>query len=172
MTSRTAATTTAAEIIERACLSEIAEAFVDDYENCSGYIGDCVSELADGWTSIFTDDNIRFAQAHDEEVREAVADGLAMSPHEFFHQNETAGMNEYLQHVCACAEYIANERAIYDELGDIAQVLAARALAAKYGDELDAEAWENVELLLDAHGAGRVNEIGEAAIELYEEALS
>ena len=164
--------TAVSEIIENACLSTIAEAFADDYGDSTAYVGDCVAECADAWTSIYTDENIRYALDHDEEASAAVAEGIAMPTNEFFAQHETAGMREYLAHVGSVAEYIANERAIYEELDEIGQVLAARALSAKYGEELDAEAWENVVIFLDALDADRINDIAAAALELYAEALN
>ena len=160
------------EIIENACLSTIAEAFADDYGDSPAYVGDCITECADGWTSIYTDESIHYALDHDEESRAAVAEGIAMPAAEFFAQHETAGMREYLAHVGSAAEYIANERAIYEELDEIGQVIAARALSAKYGEELDAEAWENVASSLGARDADRMNDIAAAALELYAEALN
>ncbi len=144
------------------------------YDLCGydGYICDAISELADSWTSIYTSNQVTYYRTHEERARDALTEGLALSPADYFAKYPNHGIRDYEAHVGACAEYMDNERAAYEGLGTVARYVAIGALADKYGDILDTEAFEDVcPEGNDIDTCDTFEDVAEAVCKAYAEAL-
>lgn len=96
-----------------------------DYDN--GYITDIVSEIADFAISIYTQDLYRFAINNEDDVDEAVAEGLCGNPGDY------SSFRDYLAAVGAAAWYYHNERNIYDDIRKCVIYSVCEALGSQYG---------------------------------------
>ena len=118
-------------------LNDIDNLELDNYGYC---LDDAVSELASYRISVYTADQIAYCRENGASVREALWEGLALEPKDFFNRHEGADYEEYEAHLGVAAAYIDNERAIREDLETVVQRAVLSALADRYGDALDTEA--------------------------------
>lgn len=119
----------------------------DELAGYSCCICDAISEIADSGVSIYTSDQIAYCHAHGSSAREALDEGLAMQPRDYFDANPGSDYENYEAHIGACAEYMDIERAIYDGLEECVAYAVICHMGDVYGLALDAEAWECVETM-------------------------
>lgn len=81
-------TITLKECRELLDVSDIMEEFAD---YGSGYICDVISEVSDSNVSIYTQDQIEYCRNNPDAVEDALFEGLAMQPLDFF-QNSWRGL--------------------------------------------------------------------------------
>ena len=145
-----------------------------ELEDHNGYICDAISEIADTSVSIYTDDNVAYCREHSDEVRDALMEGLALDGTQYFELYPRHDYEDYEAHLGAIAEYVANERALYDDMEDGIEYAVLGALAKHYGDELDKAAYEYVknEKCCDwGNNNERIDSITDEAVDLYKMAL-
>lgn len=119
----------------------------DELAGYDGYVCDAISEIADSGVSIYTSDQIAYCREHGSSAREALDEGLAMQPRDYFNANPGSDYESYEAHIGACAEYLDIERAIYDSLEECITYAVICHMGDLYGLTLDAEAWECVETM-------------------------
>lgn len=150
MENDTTSSTDAATIREelREGLSDEALQIAEEYS--SGYLCDVISEIADGSVSIYTADQVAFAEEHGEAVEEAVTEGLALDGRHYFEENPNHTWREYTAHVGACAWYLETERELYSCLEDAIAYAAFEHVTGKAGNgaTVDLGVWNRV---LDEH---------------------
>lgn len=162
------ATSARAAIYGRVCDMAIE---LEDYD---GYVCDAISEIADSSVSIYTADNIAFCREHSDDVKEALLNGLALDGSQYFDSHPGHDYEDYEAHLGAVAEYVSNERALYEDLEDGIEYAVLGAIAKHYGDELDKAAYEYVK---DAKCCDwddnneRIDSIKDEAVDLYKIAL-
>lgn len=116
-----------------------------ELEDYSGYICDAITELADSNTNIYTADQVKYAMEHDDDVNEALFNGLAMSGRDYFEANPNHTWFEYTAHIGACAEYTGISNRLYGDLEEAVEYAVLGHLANVFGDQLNAKAYEDVE---------------------------
>ena len=129
----------------RECLSDEAIQIAEEYD--SGYLCDIISEIADGSVSVYTADQVKFAQEHSEAAREAVSEGLAMDGRQYFEAHPGHDWRDYTAHVGVAAWYLDTERELYSCLEDAIAYAAFEHVAGKAG-KVDLDAWNRV---MDEH---------------------
>lgn len=119
-------------------------------EHDSGYLCDIISEIADGAVSVYTADQVRFAQEHSEAAREAVAEGMAMDGRQYFEANPNHDWRDYTAHVGVAAWYLDTEREIFSNLEDAITYAAFEHIVGEVGKDaaIDLDAWNRV---MDEH---------------------
>lgn len=119
-------------------------------EHDSGYLCDIISDIADGAVSVYTADQVKFAQEHDEATQEAVAEGLAMDGRQYFEAHPGHNWRDYTAHVGAVAWYLDTEREIYSCLEDAVAYAAFEHIAGEVGKDatIDLDSWNRV---MDEH---------------------
>ena len=115
---------------------------VADYD---GYVCDAISEIADSNVSIYTADQIAYCREHGASARDAINEGLAMQPRDYFDANRGHDYEDYEAHIGACAEFMDIERAIYDGLENVIEYAVICHMGDAFGPTLDAAAWAAVE---------------------------
>lgn len=126
-------------------LSDEALQIAEDYD--SGYLCDVIQEIADGSVSIYTADQVKFAEEHSEAAREAVEECLAMDGRQYFEANPHHSWREYTAHVGVAAWYLETERELYSCLEDAIAYAAFEHVTGK-GAAFDRGAWDRV---MDEH---------------------
>lgn len=126
-------------------LSDEALQIAEEY--ASGYLCDIISEIADGSVSVYTADQVKFAQEHSEAAREAVSEGLAMDGRQYFEAHTGHDWRDYTAHVGVAAWYLDTERELYSCLEDAIAYAAFEHVAGKAG-KVDLDAWNRV---MDEH---------------------
>lgn len=162
------ATSARAAIYGRVCDMAIE---LEDYD---GYVCDAISEIADSSVSIYTADNIAFCREHSDDVKEALLNGLALDGAQYFESCPVHDYEDYEAHLGAVAEYVANERALYEDLEDGIEYAVLGALAKHYGDELDKAAYgyvKDAKCCDWADNNERIDSITDEAVDLYKMAL-
>lgn len=117
-------------------MNDISIDFVTDYSGSDGYICDLFTEFADGQTSIYYSDIIRFISENVEAVNDAIA--------EFGWD----GCGSDLYKAGQMAEFQQNEQLLYDDLTDICKLSALEMIAA-VNDQISAEDWFSMEAELE-----------------------
>lgn len=143
-----------------------------ELENYNGYICDAVSEIADGGVSIYTSDNIEYCREHSDDVKDALSDGLALDPRNYFEEHPGHDYEDYEAHLGAMAEYMAIEQEIYNNLEEGIEYAVLDALKTAYGDYLLTEAYEYIRDTKTCDwddNNERVDSITDEAVELYAE---
>lgn len=157
--------------------NEIANNICDmalELENHYGYIYNAISEIADSNVSIYTADNIAFCREHSDDVRDALMECLALDGSQYFEANPNDDYENYEAYLGSVAQYVANERALYEDMEGGIEYAVLGALAKHYGDELDKAAYEYVknEKCCDWDGTDeRIDSITDEAVDLYKMAL-
>lgn len=113
---------------------------IDNGYNGGNYLCDTISEIADGLTSIYYSDIIKFISGHVDEVNDAIA--------EFGWE----GCGSDLYKAGQMAEYVMIERDMEDHIPDI---VVYGALCDKYGDEIPEDV---VEVCLQALSDGEIDD--------------
>lgn len=103
---------------------------IEDYH--TGYICDTFAEFADGHTSIYYSDIIRYISDHVEEVNDTIK--------EFGWD----GCGNDLYKAGQMAEYHEIENELYNHAAEIIEAYAADYIRNAYGNEIDAETWERI----------------------------
>lgn len=141
-----------------------------ELENCAGYIlCDAISELAESSVSVYRSDRIAYCRDHGEGVREALLEGLALKPRDYFNSLDGADYEDYEAHLGAIAWYMDVERSMYDELGRTVEYIVIGALAAEHGDTLSTDAYMAVSTDIDT--CDTIDDIKENACREYAETL-
>lgn len=146
-----------AEMIEatKNNMNDISIDFTNDYMycGCTSYICDAISEHADSNTSIYYSDIEKFMSNNIEAVNDAISefgwDGCGSDLHK-------AGQ---------MAEYMENERLIYDDLEDVCKLAALDFLRNTEGELIAADLWDSVEIAIDADHNNRVDDLFDAIID-------
>ena len=129
---------------------------IADYTGSSGYISDIFQEIADGETSIYYSDIIKYIADNVEAVNDAIQ--------EFGWD----GCGADLYKAGQMAEYLAIERDLYNNEDEVKQLYAANYIRHEYGEEIPAETWSAVLDALDNIGTGdRLNDIDDAIQEIF-----
>lgn len=145
-----------------------------ELEDYDGYVCDAISEIADSSVSIYTADNIAFCREHSDDVRDALMEGLALDGSQYFESHPGYDYEDYEAHLGAVAEYVANERALYEDMEGGIEYAVLGALAKHYGDELDKAAYEYVKSAKCCDwddNNERIDSITDEAVDLYKMAL-
>lgn len=133
---------------------------------------DAISELAESSVSIYTSDRITYCRENDRSVQEALFEGLALNPREYFNGLAGADYKDYEAHLGAIAWYMDAERAMYDELGRTVEYIVVGALAAEYGDVLSTDAYMAMRPdASDIDTCDTIEEIKDGACTEYADAL-
>ena len=113
--------------------------FVCDYSGASGYICDLFYEFADGRTSIYYSDIIRFISENVEAVNDAITE-LGWD-----------GCGSDLYKAGQTAEYLQIENTLQNDFENIVQLAALEMIVAAYGDnfEMEADAMEALGSVLE-----------------------
>lgn len=98
----------------------------------SGYICDIITEIADNEVSIYTQKQIDFAMSHDDEVSEALANGIACDGASWFSENGN-DLRGYIAHVGAAAWYEYNNQTIYENMEECVLYAVLTALEDQHG---------------------------------------
>ena len=147
----------------------------DEVADCDGYVCDAISEVADSNVSIYTADQIAYCRPRGASARNAIDEGLAMQPRDYFDANRGSDYEDYEAHIGACAEFMDIERAIYDSLENVIEYAVICHMGAAFGTTLDADAWAMVE---ECHAEdwndnnARLSDIYDDAEATYREALA
>lgn len=96
-------------------INDISVNFCENYSLYSGeYLSDLISEHADSEVSIYYSDIFEFAKNNFEDVNDAIAEfGLA---------KDSEGNPDIIRTIQS-GEYLANERALYDDIDNIKELL-------------------------------------------------
>lgn len=119
-------------------------------EHDSGYLCDIISDIADGAVSVYTADQVKFAEEHSEAAREAVEEGMAMDGRQYFEANPNHDWRDYTAHVGVAAWFLDTERELYSCLEDAIAYAAFEHISGKVdnGAAIDLDAWNRV---MDEH---------------------
>lgn len=143
--------------------------FSEELASYTGYVQDAIFEIASGWTSIYTYDQIRYRREHPEDMREAIAMGLALDASEYFRANPSHDFDDYEAHVGAIAECMNIEQGMQDELGESLEYVALSHLRDVFGETLDGDAWDHVKAMRSEDDD--LDDVREEAEKLYREYL-
>ena len=110
---QTAARVNLADIVAELEPASIGEQFAE-YD--SGYIADIVAEIADAAVDIYSIERREYALEHPESARDVVVECLAESPQEYFKARPEADLENYLEHLGACAQYYDASNFLYENL--------------------------------------------------------
>lgn len=117
-------------------MNDVSIDFVTDYSGSDGYICDLFAEFADGQTSIYYSDIIRFISENVEAVNDAI---------EEFGWD---GCGSDLYKAGQMAEFQKNEQLLYEDLTDICKLSALEMIAA-VNDQISTDDWFSMESELE-----------------------
>lgn len=125
----------------KAEMNDVSVDLVTDYAGCSMYICDAIAEHADGCTSIYNADIKNFMMDNFDAVENAIS--------EFGWD----GCGADLYKAGQMAEYLENERLMYEDEENIIKLAALDFLGATW-EEISADAWEELQADLSAIDSG------------------
>lgn len=143
-----------------------------ELEDYDGYVADAIFDIADGGVSTYTRDNIEYCREHSGDVKEALSEGLALDPRNYFDAHPGHDYEDYEAHLGAIAEYMAIECEIHNDLEEGIEYAVLGALKTAYGDDLLTEAYEYIRKTKTCDwddNNERVDSITSEAVELYAE---
>lgn len=141
------------EELESINISKDSIYFVEQYLNSLSYICDAISEQADSNIDIYYSDLFEWAKNHFDDIEEA--------------NKEFGAMSDIVKQIQQ-AQYLYNERALYDELEEI--ILYSVLLEAKeYAEEVTKEQFsELLEIAEHLDHNDRFDDIKDAVKEIFE----
>lgn len=126
--------------------------FGEDLYDYDGYICDAITEIADSRISVYTADQIEFANDwnNNDYVQGAIIEGLALSGADYFSAHPDNNAQDYLAHVGAAGWYQKNSADLYEHLDDSMAWATLQTLKDTYGiTEISEDLLDNIKCELE-----------------------
>ena len=159
-------TITLKECRELLDVSDIMEEFAD---YGSGYICDVISEVSDSNVSIYTQDQIEYCRNNPDAVEDALFEGLAMQPLDFF-KTHGGDYEDYEAHLGACAQFLNLEEELNESFNDAIAYQACKEIYKETKKPLCFEAVEEMQLE-EFDNSDRLEDAIESLRSIYNEFL-
>lgn len=147
-------------------VSDLMEEFAD---YGSGYICDAITEVADSNVSIYTRDQIEYCRNNPSTVEDAISEGLAMQPLDFF-KTQGGDYEDYEAHLGACAEFLDIEEELNESFNGAIAYQACKEIYKETKKPLCFEAVEEMQLE-EFDNSDRLEDAIESLRSIYNEFL-